>query len=159
MTHILILRVRSPFKLIPKSSIIMKSILFIAALLLTSITFAQEGVTVSGNAISIKEIPPVWPGCEGSTAEKKACFKKQLVKHVVSNFRFPEGYTKGSVKEKVIVDFVINEEGKPQILGVKGGTKVLQEEAKRNIMAIPEMTPGMAGGKPRAIKYSMPFTF
>ena len=83
----------------------MKSILFIAALLLTSITFAQEGVTVSGNAISIREIPPVWPGCEGSIAEKKACFKKQLVKHVVSNFRFPEGYTKGSVKEKVIVDF------------------------------------------------------
>ena len=75
------------------------------------------------------------------------------------NFQFPEGYKKGSVKEKVIVDFVINEEGKPQILGVKGGTKMLQEEAKRNILAIPQMTPGQAGGSPRAIKYSMPFTF
>ena len=82
-----------------------------------------------------------------------------MVQHVVSNFQFPKGYKKGSVKEKVVVDFVINEEGKPQILGVKGGTKVLQEEAKRNIMAIPQMTPGQAGGKPRAIKYSMPFTF
>lgn len=137
----------------------MRSILFVAAFLLAGFTYAQQGISVSGNAISIKEIPPVWPGCEGSLAEKKACFKKQLVKHVVSNFKFPEGYKKGSVKEKVVVDFVINEEGKPQILGVKGGTKVLQEEAKRNIMAIPEMTPGQAGGKPRAIKYSMPFTF
>lgn len=137
----------------------MRSIIFVAAFLLAGITFAQEGITVSGNAISIKEIPPVWPGCEGSLAEKKACFKKQLVQHVVSNFKFPEGYKRGSVKEKVMVDFIINEEGKPQILGVKGGTKVLQQEAKRNILAIPKMTPGQAGGKPRAIKYSMPFTF
>ncbi|MEC7784350.1 MAG: energy transducer TonB [Bacteroidota bacterium] len=137
----------------------MRSLLLITCFLVSAFSFAQEGVLVSGNGITINEIPPVWPGCTGSTAEKKTCFKKQLVQHVVSNFQFPKGYKKGSVKEKVVVDFVINEEGKPQILGVKGGTKVLQEEAKRNIMAIPQMTPGQAGGKPRAIKYSMPFTF
>lgn len=137
----------------------MKKILVIALLTFFGHTYAQEGVSVSGNALTIREIPPVWPGCSGTEAEKKACFKKQLVNHVVSNFRFPEGYKKGTVKEPVIVDFVINEEGKPQILGIKGGTKPLQEEAKRNIMAIPQMTPGQAGGKPRAIKYSMPFTF
>ncbi|MBA82553.1 MULTISPECIES: energy transducer TonB [unclassified Leeuwenhoekiella] len=137
----------------------MRKILIIAFLAFFGNTYAQEGITVSGNSLSIREIPPVWPGCSGSEAEKKACFKKQLVNHVVTNFRFPEGYKKGSVKEPVIVDFVINEEGKPQILGVKGGTKALQEEAKRNILAIPQMTPGQAGGKPRAIKYSMPFTF
>ena len=138
----------------------MKKLLFLLILAVYATSgYAQDGVTVSGNAISIQEIPPVWPGCEGSTAEKKACFKKQLVNHVITNFRFPEGYKKGTVKEPVVVDFVINEEGKPQILGVKGGTKPLQEEAKRNIMAIPQMTPGQAGGKPRAIKYSMPFSF
>ena len=137
----------------------MRIFLVLALLTLSASGFAQEGVTVSGNAISIREIPPVWPGCTGSESEKKACFKKQLVNHVISNFKFPKGYKKGTVKEPVIVDFVINEEGKPQILGVKGGTKALQEEAKRNIMAIPQMKPGMAGGKPRAIKYSMPFTF
>jgi len=137
----------------------MKKILIIAFLAFFGNTYAQEGITVSGNSLSIREIPPVWPGCSGSEVEKKACFKKQLVNHVVTNFRFPEGYKKGTVKEPVVVDFVINEEGKPQILGVKGGTKALQEEAKRNILAIPQMTPGQAGGKPRAIKYSMPFTF
>lgn len=137
----------------------MKTLFLITFLIVSSLSVAQEGVTVSGNAISITEIPPIWPGCSGNAAETKACFKKELVKHVVSNFRFPEGYKKGTVKEKVVVDFVINEEGKPQILGVKGGTKVLQEEAKRNILAIPQMTPGKAGGSPRAIKYTMPFTF
>lgn len=137
----------------------MKKLLLIATLAFFSTSYAQEGISVSGNAISIREVSPVWPGCSGSDAEKKACFKKELLNHVVSNFKFPEGYKKGTVKKPVIVDFVINEEGKAQILGVKGGTKALQEEAKRNILAIPQMTPGQAGGKPRAIKYSMPFTF
>ena len=137
----------------------MKAIFFTLFLTICSISYAQEGITVSGNSISITEIPPIWPGCTGNAIEKKACFKKELVNHVIRNFQFPEGYKKGSVKEKVIVDFVINEEGNPQILGVKGGTKMLQEEAKRNILAIPQMTPGQAGGSPRAIKYSMPFTF
>lgn len=137
----------------------MKKLLLIATLAFFGTSYAQEGISVSGNAISIREVSPVWPGCSGSDAEKKTCFKKELLNHVVSNFKFPEGYKKGTVKEPVIVDFVINEEGKAQILGVKGGTKALQEEAKRNILAIPQMTPGQAGGKPRAIKYSMPFTF
>ena len=35
----------------------------------------------------------------------------------------------------------------------------LQEEAKRNILQIPEMKPGMLGGKPRAIQYKVPFNF
>ena len=137
----------------------MKAILLTVFLAISCVTYAQEGISVSGNSISITEIPPVWPGCEGNAVETKVCFKKELVKHVVSNFKFPEGYKKGTVKEKVVVNFVINEEGKPQILNVTGGTKVLQEEAKRNIMSIPQMTPGKAGGNPRAIKYSMPFTF
>lgn len=91
--------------------------------------------------------------------KEKACFKQSLAQHIGKNFRFPEGYKPGSVKEKVIISFVINEKGLPEVINVKGGTKALQEEAKRNIMSIPEMTPGQAGGKPKAIKYTVPFTF
>lgn len=138
----------------------MKNLLFITALLFTAgIGFAQEGVSVNGNSITITEVPPVWPGCDGSVEERKACFNKKLVNHVVSNFKFPAGYKKGTVKEPVVVQFAINTEGKPEILKVSGGTKALQEEAKRNILAIPTMKPGHAGGQPRAIKYTMPFTF
>ena len=45
------------------------------------------------------------------------------------------------------------------ILKVSVGNKGLQEEAKRIILALPKMKPGMLGGKPRAIKYTVPFNF
>ena len=137
----------------------MKKILLVIGLLFTAITFAQEGVSVKGSTMEIKDVAPVWPGCEGSIAKKKACFKQNLAQHIAKNFKFPKGYKPGSVKEKVVVSFVINEKGLPEILDVKGGTTALQEEATRNIMSLPEMTPGQAGGKPKAIKYKVPFTF
>ena len=47
-----------------------------------------------------------------------------------------------------------------EVKNVSGGSKALQDEAKRNIMAIPKMAkPGMMGGKPRTIKFTVPFTF
>ena len=47
-----------------------------------------------------------------------------------------------------------------EVTKVSGGSKSLQEEARRNIMAIPKMSkPGMMGGKPRAISMSVPFNF
>lgn len=132
-------------------------VLFFSLLSFTG--FSQEGVNVKGSTMTVKDVAPVWPGCTGSIASKKKCFTKNLSQHISKNFKFPEGYKPGSVKEKVVVDFVINKEGKPEILEVTGGTEELQEEAKRNILAIPEMTPGQAGGKAKAIKYKVPFTF
>ncbi|WP_031426312.1 energy transducer TonB [Flavimarina sp. Hel_I_48] len=137
----------------------MKKLLVLLFLTFTATTFAQDGVSVNGGTMVIKDIAPVWPGCDGSIAKKKACFKQKLAQHIGKNFRFPEGYTPGSVKEKVVVSFVINEKGAPEILEVKGGTAALQNEAKRNILSIPHMTPGQANGKPKAIKYKVPFTF
>lgn len=137
----------------------MKNLLIIALLCLSATAFAQEGVSMKGNTLTVSEVPPVWPGCSGSKAQKKSCFNQNLAKHISTNFKFPKGYKPGSVKEKVIVKFVINTNGKPEIKSVSGGTKELQEEAKRNILLIPQMKPGQAGGKPKAIKYTIPFTF
>ncbi|MGB3774638.1 MAG: energy transducer TonB [Leeuwenhoekiella sp.] len=137
----------------------MKKFLILLAITFSASAFAQDGVSVKGSTMTVRDIAPVWPGCEGSVAKKKACFTQKLGQHIGKNFKFPEGYKPGSIKEKVIVSFVINEKGLPEILEVTGGTAALQEEAKRNILAIPEMTPGHAGGKPKAIKYKVPFTF
>lgn len=137
----------------------MKNLFILAMLLFASTTFAQEGVKLTGNTLTIKTTPPTWPGCEGKSDELRSCFSAKLSEHISSNFKFPEGYKSDGTKQKVTVEFIINTEGKPQILKVTGGTKELQEEAKRNIMLIPEMTSGNAGGKPRATKYTVPFTF
>ena len=90
---------------------------------------------------------------------KKNCFNQKLAQHIGKNFKFPKEYKAEDKGTKVIVTFIINEEGKPEIKEVTGGKPYLQEEAKRNILQIPEMKPGMLGGKPRAIQYKVPFNF
>ncbi|MBT0607585.1 energy transducer TonB [Aequorivita echinoideorum] len=138
----------------------MKKLFIIACILISATTFAQEWGTVDKNTVTLKEIGPIWPGCEnGSAAQRDNCFNTQLATHISKNFKFPAGYKKnGDVK--VIVEFIINEKGMVEVKKVTGGTKELQEEAKRNISAIPKMAkPGMMGGKPRAISYTVPFNF
>ncbi|TDI72296.1 MAG: energy transducer TonB, partial [Bacteroidetes bacterium] len=70
-----------------------------------------------------------------------------------------EAYKKNE-QGKVIVEMYINELGKVEIESVTGATKLLRDAAKRNVSSIPKMArPGMLGGEPRALKYTIPITF
>ncbi len=140
----------------------MKNLFIAICLLFTTTIFAQqEWGDVQKNTVTLKEIGPVWPGCEaGNAAERDNCFNNKLTEHIVKNFKYPAEAYKKNEQGKVIVEFTINEKGLVEVQNVTGGTKALQEEAKRNIMAIPKMAkPGMMGGKPRKIKMTVPFTF
>lgn len=137
----------------------MKNLMYACLFILTtSVGFAQTD-DVKGNTVSGKEVAPVWPGCEGIATAQKKCFNQKLAQHIQKNFKFPEGYKASDKGSRVIVSFVINAEGKPEILNVTGGRKILQDEAKRNILALPKMKPGSMNGKPAPIKYKVPFTF
>lgn len=129
--------------------------------MLCSISFAQEWGTVDKNKVTMKEIAPVWPGCEkGSAAQRDNCFNTQLATHIAKNFKYPAEEYKKNIQGRVVVTFVINEQGLIDIKSVTGGNAGLQAEAKRNIMSIPKMAkPGMLAGKPRAIQYTVPITF
>ena len=132
-----------------------KYILILSVLLTSSFGFSQ---TASGNTVSSKEVAPVWPGCEDS-AQKSNCFNQMLAKHIQQNFKFPKGYTAEDKGSRVIVSFEVDKNGETKILKTSGGRELLQKEAERNILAIPKMKPGHLNGKPRAIKYKVPFTF
>ncbi|MDT0295787.1 energy transducer TonB [Mesonia ostreae] len=132
-----------------------KYIIVLTVLLTSSFGFSQ---TVSGNTVSSKEVAPVWPGCEDST-QKSNCFNQMLAKHIQQNFNFPKGYTAEDKGSRVIVSFEVDKNGETKILKTSGGRELLQKEAERNILAIPKMKPGHLNGKPRAIKYKVPFTF
>lgn len=139
----------------------MKNLIILACILFSTTIFAQqEWGDVQKNTVTLKELGPVWPGCEkGSASDRDNCFNQKLASHISKNFKFPAGYQKKE-KIRVIVDFTINEKGIVEVNSVSGGTKELQDEAKRNILAIPKMAkPGMMGGKPRAIKMAVPFSF
>ena len=140
----------------------MKKALIIFSLLVTTSLFAQEDWgDVEKNTLTMREIGPVWPGCEkGSASERQNCFNQQLSQHIAKNFRYPAEEYKKNVQGKVTVEFIVNEKGLVEVKNVSGGTPALQAEAKRNILAMPKMSkPGMMGGKPRAINFTVPFTF
>lgn len=140
----------------------MKNIFLAICVLFSTNSIAQaEWGNARGTTITFKEIPPVWPGCEkGNAVERDNCFDQNLTAHIIKNFKYPAEAFKNNETGKVTVEFVINEEGLVEIKKVLGGSKALQEEAKRNIMSIPKMAkPGMLAGKPRAISMKVPFTF
>ncbi|MEM7187903.1 MAG: energy transducer TonB [Bacteroidota bacterium] len=140
----------------------MKKLLLVCCLLATGITFSQEEWgDVNRNKVTMKEIAPVWPGCESKSGSGiDNCFRQKLAQHIGKNFKYPPEAYKKNDQGKVIVEFFINEQGTVDIKSVSGGSDLLQKEAKRNISAIPKMSkPGMMAGKPRAIKYIVPITF
>ncbi|MBW2962141.1 energy transducer TonB [Mesonia aestuariivivens] len=134
----------------------MRKVLFILSFI-CAVSISQAQVT-KGNTVSSKEIPPVWPGCETESSTSN-CFNKMLATHIQKNFKFPKDYTAADKGTKVLVSFIVNKKGEIEITQVKGGRNSLQEEAKRNILAIPKMQPGSLNGKPREIKYTVPFNF
>ena len=139
----------------------MKNTLIILSLLLSTISVAQEEWgDVRSNVVTLNEIAPIWPGCEGNNvSQRDACFNKKLTQHVIKNYKYPASEYKKNIQGKVTVVFDINEKGLVDIKSVTGGSTGLQAEAKRNILLIPKMTPGMFGGKPRSIEYIVPFNF
>ena len=138
----------------------MKKIMYIGLFLLSTTLFAQEWGNVDKNKVTMKEIAPVWPGCESdNTAKTDACFDQKLSEQNHKNFRYPPNAWKKNIQERIVVTFVINTKGEVEIKNVEGKSQELKDEAKRNIMAIPKMKPGMLAGKPRAIEYKVPFNF
>jgi len=140
----------------------MKKLLLIALLLIPAIGFSQEEWgSINKTTVILKEIAPVWPGCEGETGIAiNDCFKQKLAQHIGKNFKYPTEAYKRNEQGKVIVEMSINELGKVEIKSVTGGTKLLRDAAKTNVSSIPKMVkPGMLGGKPRALNYTIPITF
>ncbi|HAT63589.1 energy transducer TonB [Aureisphaera sp. CAU 1614] len=139
----------------------MKKLLVLLCMSVSVMGFSQEWGGVDKNTVTMKEVAPTWPGCESkSGAGTDACFKQKLAQHIGKNFKYPAEAWKNNEQGKVIVEFMITENGTVDIKNISGGTASLQEEAKRNIMLIPKMKkPGMLAGKPKAIKYTVPFDF
>lgn len=130
-------------------------------ILVSNVVLAQEWGTVDKNKVTLKEIAPVWAGCEDqSGAGLQKCFTQKLTQHMVKNFKYPADAYKSNTQGRVTVEFIINTEGMVEIKNVSGGAPSLQAEARRNISLIPKMVrPGMYAGKPKAIQYTVPFDF
>lgn len=135
----------------------MNKLLFVAFLLISTVSFAQEGVHMKkSTTLRISEVPPTWPGCEGSINDKNNCFRQKLALHIIQGFKMPKGHVSGT---RVVVDMIVNKEGKPEIKNIQGGTPALKAEITRQIKSMPTVKPGHMGGTPKESKFKLPFTF
>ena len=136
----------------------MKRFLIIVVMLSAFTGFAQEDVEVKGNTVTMKESAPVWPGCENKK-DQKQCFNNMLMKHIKENIKYSKNDKGEWIRGKATVSMMVNEEGKVVVNSVESKHPELEKEAKRLMESIPPMTPGKLGGKPKAIKYTIPLTF
>lgn len=142
-----------------KKLFLLVSLIFVSTAVMAQEKNAEWG-TMKDNTLTMTEIPPVWKGCSGGGAALKSCFNSNLSQHIAKNFKYPMDAYKKNIQGKVVVTFMMNEKGLPEITNITGGEKILQDEARRIVMLIPQAEkPGMLGGKPRAIKYTVPFNF
>lgn len=103
---------------------------------------------------------PRFQNCKNvSESESFECFKKELDAHIARNFKYPKEAAEKSLQGRVNILFSIGTDGKVSIKSMKGGEKVLQEEAKRLIETLPQLIPGQHQGKNVAVTFIYPINF
>lgn len=136
----------------------MKKLFLIFFVFLGIQAFAQEGVKVEGNKVTMKETAPVWPGCEDNS-DKDACFNKMFMEHLKKTYKYPKNDKGEYIRGKATVSLEINEKGKAVVKDIKGPHPEINAEVKKMVEAMPTMKPGMRGGKAVSIKYTIPLNF
>jgi len=97
----------------------------------------------------VAEVSPSFPGGE-----------KALVAWLMENLKYPQTAMEEGIQGKVLVSFVIANEGSvvmPKI--AKSVDPLLDAEALRVILSMPKWNPGKQKGKPVYTRYTFPVTF
>ena len=114
-----------------------------------------------GVPILFVEEAPLFPGCKGTKEEIRACFSKQITKHISRKFNTDLaeklGISPGT--QRIFTIFKIDKKGNIVEIKARAPHKRLREEAIRVIKLLPKMKPGKQQGKPVVVKYSLPIIF
>jgi len=104
---------------------------------------------------------PVFPGCENlSPSETKRCFSKNVAELVGNKFNTEIGKNSGlSGRQKILVKFKIDNQGKVVDIAARGPEPQLETEAIRVLNQLPKMTPGVQDGVNVSVMYSLPIVF
>jgi len=106
------------------------------------------------------EIVPTFPGCKGNNEELKKCFSQKVNDLVNENFdaSISDGLSL-SGKQRISVQFVVDQRGTIVDLKVRAPHKRLEKETIRVIELLPQMIPGMQQKNPIRVKYTLPIVF
>ncbi len=102
---------------------------------------------------------PIFPGCDENNSEgdNKKCFTEKVATFVVSNFPKKELNESGvSGKNRIVVEFIIDEYGFIGDLNIRANHPFLQMAARNVFEKFPAVEPGMHEGKKVSVFYTLP---
>ena len=125
-------------------------------------TAGLEEVVVEGVIVeAMPDTPVIYPGCEGSADEIRACSKEKFISFLGKNFNSDLasdlGMKSGEHKIRALVK--IDESGKSSVLKVDGPNKALEKEVERVINKLPALTAATEEGKPVSVSFVLPINF
>ncbi|CAL2103967.1 Energy transducer TonB [Tenacibaculum sp. 190130A14a] len=121
----------------------------------------EEEELVEDVPFAIIEEVPVFPGCSGTKAQKKACLNKKMQKHVQRYFDAELANELGLApgKKRIYVQFKIDKDGSIIDVRARAPHPRLKKEAMRVAKKIPKMKPGRQRGRAVRVGYTLPITF
>jgi TonB family protein len=95
------------------------------------------------------DVKPEYPGGDA-----------ELMKFVVENTKYPKEAMEKGIQGIVYVRFVVNSTGKVEnTIVMRSVDPILEEEAKRVILSMPDWKPGSKDGKPVGVYFIVPVQF
>ncbi|MEL6986512.1 MAG: TonB family protein [Bacteroidota bacterium] len=109
----------------------------------------------------VEEMPRFY-GCEeiGDRNERQHCATQKLLQYIYGNITYPKDARKKGIEGKVLVNFVINKEGKATDIEILRGVCEDFEDLCRNIIDnMPNWIPGKQKGEPVNVIFTLPINF
>ncbi len=125
----------------------MRYLVTIICLLLAAATYAQTDTTKDEHGVYkfVQDRPEA---------------KYSMSSYLSENLHYPIEAKEKGIEGRVIVRFIINEDGKVSDATIlKGIGSGCDEEAKRVVMDMPLWKPGMKDGKPVKVYFTLPIQF
>lgn len=110
-----------------------------------------DGSTIEGEKFMFVEQMPEFPGGQ-----------EAMMKFISKNVKYPENAKENNVEGKVLLKFVISNQGEIRDIEVINKIKYgygLEEEAIRVLKKMPRWTPGKQNGKPVNVYFTLPISF
>lgn len=130
----------------------MKTIFTLLLAILSIPAFAQTDPSPGDSSeeiLTVVEIHPEFPGGY-----------ENMMKFLAKNIKYPKKAKRKGVEGRVIVQFVVNKEGKIEdIKIIKDIGEGCGEEAARVVRKMPDWTPEYQKGKPVKVRFNLPVKF
>ena len=148
----------------------MKCLLFLILAILSTCLNSQnlsdqiQLETGEDNLFDVVDTMPVYPGCENRNTleERLECSNEKIFQHIIQETKYPFRARSKGIQGTVYLQYIVNELGNVSeiiiLRGIENGEE-LEEEARRVIDSLPQMLPGIKGGKAVRVKYTIPIAF